>query len=180
MHRPLLAPAPPGPRPAGWTARRPRAVAASAGSACDRQAGARGRLGRSRRSCAAAARPHCAACACLRRQRGDAENEFAGAGGQHHARRVHAMKSGQLPAQGGIAGVGVLAGIGLPHGCQRRRARRRRRCCWWKNHARHARGVGAAVDARVLRLDACTSSHHHNRYKNNSYQRTWNKRQNHF
>ena len=52
----------------------------------------------------------------LRSQGRDAKDEFAGAGGQHHALRIHSMKISQLLAQGAVAGVGVLAGIGLLDG----------------------------------------------------------------
>ena len=48
-------------------------------------------------------------------QRGDAENELAGAASQHNTRQRHAVKSGKLRTQIGVIGVRVLTGIGLLH-----------------------------------------------------------------
>ena len=61
--------------------------------------------------------------ALLPRHSGDAENKLAGTGSQHHAPNIHGVKVRQPLAQGGVAGVRVVAGIGVADSGQRSRAR---------------------------------------------------------
>ncbi len=111
----------PATRPAGWRARRPSSNWHSPGWAATRQPVRLGRLGV---VAIAVRRQPDGAPALLRYQRGDAENELAGAAASSHAPHVHAMKL--RPAAGAKRcswRPGSCVASAWLHGGQRGRAR---------------------------------------------------------